>query len=268
MRSQVNGASSETEPGGGAAHRIPAIDRMMDLLAVLERRPDGATIRELVEAQKLPRTTVYRILNTLQHHDAVRRLGSGRYRLGPRLLALAARVEGDGPSQDLVAASLPHMERLSAETGEGCKISVVYGDELLVRAAVNGTREYALSVTPGQRLPMHAGAAGKLLLAHMPDADRNRVLAAPLERYSSRTITDPRRLVATLAQVRRLGYATDKGESSPSIHAFAAPIYDRAGAMVAAISVPFLAGSPAAHAERIRRTVIATAAAISADVAK
>ena len=53
-------------------HRIPVIDRMMDVLAQLERRESGATIRDLVTALKLPRTTIYRILNTLQLHDMVR----------------------------------------------------------------------------------------------------------------------------------------------------------------------------------------------------
>src|SRR5262245_33109981 len=95
-----------------AKHRIPVIDRMMDVLALLERRNDGASIRELVDRLDLPRTTVYRILNTLQLHDMVRRSAGGDYRLGPRLLALAARAVDLG-GVDLPALARLHLERLS-----------------------------------------------------------------------------------------------------------------------------------------------------------
>src|SRR5690242_5498986 len=62
-----------TEPSALEKHRIPAIDRMMDVLGHLERRPEGSTIRDLVEMLGLPRTTVYRVLNSLQSHEMVRR---------------------------------------------------------------------------------------------------------------------------------------------------------------------------------------------------
>jgi len=160
-----------------AKHRIPVIDRMMDVLALLERRNDGASIRELVERLDLPRTTVYRILNTLQLHDMVRRTAGGDYRLGPRLLALAARAAADIGGVDLPVLARPHLERLSAATGEACKVSVIDDGALLVCAVSEGKREYALTVVPGQRLPLHAGAAGKVLLAHLPAKELARILA-------------------------------------------------------------------------------------------
>ena len=126
--------------GAVAKHRIPVIDRMMEVLFQLEKRANGATIRDLVDLLGLPRTTVYRILNTLQFHDMVRRSADGSYRLGPRLLALAARTLGDARDYDLASLSLPHLEKLSEETGEGSKVSVLDGDGVLVVAAVQGTR--------------------------------------------------------------------------------------------------------------------------------
>jgi len=248
-----------------ARHRIPVIDRMMDVLALLERRAEGASIRELVARTALPRTTVYRILNTLELHAMVRRSAGGDYRLGPRLLALAARAADRG-GIDLPALARPHLERLSAATGEACKISVAEDGGLLVCATSEGKREYALTVVPGQRLPLHAGAAGKVLLASLPPEALARVLARPLPRRTARTFTDPRRLARELARIRRQGFAEDKGEFSPSIHAIAAPIADRGGTVIAALSVPFLAGSAASHIAKIRVEVLATAAAIAAEL--
>lgn len=84
--------------------------------------------------------------------------------------------------------------------------------------------------------------------------------------YSSRTITDPRRLRAELAKVVRQGWAHDKGEYAPSVHAFAAPIPHRRGRVIAALSVPYLAGAEPYRMEQIRVAVIAYAGAIAADI--
>jgi DNA-binding IclR family transcriptional regulator len=255
--------SEIAESSVGPAHFVPVIDRMMEMLFVLEKRPDGATIRDLVEALSVPRTTVYRILNTLEHHDIVRRSGEGLYRLGPRLLRLAARSIGDSKGYDIATIAQPFLRSLSSETGEGSKISIVDGEGLLVVAAASGAREYALTVVPGQKLPLHAGAAGKTLLAHLPKDKVERHLASELPRYTSRTITDPRRLRSELARIRRQGWAQDRGEYAPGIHAFAAPILDRDAAIVAALSVPFIAGAATDHMERLRVAVVETAKALS-----
>lgn len=249
-----------------ARHRIPVIDRMMEVLAMLERRASGATIRDLVEQLDLPRTTVYRILNTLQFHDMVRRTGNGGYRLGPRLMALAARAVGDSHDYDLPGIAQPHLDRLAADTGEGCKVSIVDGEGIVVVAAANGKREYALTVTPGQRLPIHAGAASKVLFANLPKAELSSRLDKDLERFTSRTLNDARKLAVELARIRRQGWAHDKGEYSQSIHAFAAPIVDRNGRVVAALSLPFLAGAKPLQVERLRLAAIAAARAISSDL--
>jgi DNA-binding IclR family transcriptional regulator len=254
--------SEIAESTAGPAHHVPVIDRMMEMLFVLESRPGGATIRDLVEALGVPRTTVYRILNTLGHHDVVRRSDEDFYRLGPRLLRLSRSI-GDSKGFDLTTIGAPFLRSLSSETGEGSKISIVDGEGLLVVAAASGAREYALTVAPGQRMPLHAGAAGKTLLAHLPKDTVDRRLAGDLTRYTPRTITDPRRLRSELARIRRQGWAQDRGEYSPSIHAFAAPILDRYGAIIAAVSVPFIAGAATGHMEKLRVAVVAAAKALS-----
>jgi DNA-binding IclR family transcriptional regulator len=214
----------------------------------------------------VPRTTVYRVLNTLADHDVVRRTGEGAWRLGPRLLALAARVLPDPHGYDLAALARPHLERLAEATGLTAKLSVLDGDAALVVATAPGTREFALTVVPGQRLPLHAGAASKVLLAGLAGPATEGLLAGGLAAYTDRTLTDRRRLVRELAQVRRQGWAEDRGEYLTSVHALAAPVLDRAGRLVAAVSVPFLAGAAPDRVERLRAAVIATAGALAADL--
>jgi DNA-binding IclR family transcriptional regulator len=244
-------------------HRIPVIDRMMDVLAQLERRESGATIRDLVTALKLPRTTIYRILNTLQLHDMVHRDEGGAYQLGSRLLTLASHVATGASDVDLVALAQPHMDRLAVEVGEACKLTVIDKDGTLVLATAASRREYALSVRPGQRLAAHAGAAGKLLLAYLPDAERKVWLSRPLDTFTPRTITDPKRMTSELSRIRRLGWAFDKGEGRLSVLAYSAPIFDSRKHMVAALSIPFLAGADPERMESIRLAVIAAARDLS-----
>jgi len=143
---------------------------------------------------------------------------------------------------------------------------VIDGDGILVIAAIDGQREYALTMVPGQRQPMHAGAASKVLMASMTAQKLAERLGLPLPRYTSRTFTNAKKLAAELARIRKQGWAQDRGEYSPSVQAYAAPIRDRGGKVIAALSVPFLAGASTAHMEDVRRKTIAFANAIAADL--
>ena len=245
---------------------VPVLERTIDMLALFERQPDGSTIRNLTRELGLPRSTVYRILNTLLAHKIVRRTSSGVFSLGPRLVALAARVKTDASSYDLTEIAAPIMQQLRDQLGEPAKLSVRDGDRAKVIVAVLGLHEYSLAPAIGTSYPLHAGAASKMIMAHMSPADLDRHLNAPLTRYTLKTITDPERLRADLARIRRQNFAQDQGEHNLSVHAIAAPVFDPAGRFLAALSIPFLADKDAATREQLRLGVITTAAAISARI--
>ena len=252
---QVNATTSR--------HTIPAIDRMMDVLSALEEHPSGASITALTNALAVPRSTVYRILNTLEAHHVVQRDDSGWYWLGQRLRTLAAHVRPDAALLDLAAMAQPFLDEVAISAGHSVKLSVLDGEEVLVLAAAQGRRPYALGVTAGQRMPINAGAAGKLLFAFQPPERQAEWLSHPLAAFSSRTITDSKRLKAEATRIRRQGWAQDRGESAPSIYAYAAPIRDHGGQVLAALSIPFLRGTEPDHVEDIRLTVISMADQIS-----
>ncbi len=242
---------------------IPAIDRMMDVLGELERHASGLNIGEITLALKLPRTTVYRIINTLQIHEVVRRDEDGAYHLGRRLLSLAIHATSRFSNVQLASVAQPIMDRLAGELGEGVKLSVMDDEGPIVLAAAQGRREYALTVAAGQRMAIHASAAGKLMLAHQPDDVITFLLSQPLPAYTQMTIVDPKRLKAGLTAIRKAGWSTDKGESAPSIQAIATPVFDKDGHLVAALSVPFLAGTATKQIEKIKTAAIRAAQHIS-----
>ena len=244
-------------------HTIPIIDRMMDVLAELERYAAGRSIRELTESLSMPRTTVYRLLNSLQSHDVVRRDDDGAYHLGRRLLSLAAHTSTRFGNAATANLCLPHLDRLAAEIGEGVKLSVLDNEEVIVIAAAQGRREYALTVAIGQRMPVHASAAGKLLLAHLSHEAVDHWLGRPLPAYTTKTVSDAVELRGELVLIKQRGWAEDRGETAPSILAYAAPLVARDGHVVAAVSIPFLAGTPTSHMETVKAATIRGARVMS-----
>ncbi len=266
MSYERESAALATETDAMEKHRIPAIDRMMDVLGHLEKRPGGTTTRELVEVLHVPRTTIYRLLNSLHSYGLVKRTDENTYVLGTRLISLAARVLPSAADVDLVLLATPHLERLSEFTGEGCKLTVLDEGAAVVIAALAGTHERALMGVQGQRLPLHAGAASKMLLAGLTKSELDAVLPESLARYTPQTITDLKELRAELTRIRRQGFAWDEGEFSQGVNAFAAPVPGRNGRTVAALSVPFLAGAETDRRELIRAATISAAGAIAADI--
>jgi DNA-binding IclR family transcriptional regulator len=244
-------------------HTIPIIDRMMDVLAELERYAAGRTIRELTESLSLPRTTVYRLLNSLQSHDVVRRDDSGAYHLGRRLLSLAAHTSTRFGDAAVATICQPYLDKLAAEIGEGVKLSVLDDDGVVVIAVAQGRREYALTVATGQRMPIHASAAGKVILAHIGPEALGYWLSRPMPAYTGKTVIDTKRLKIEFATIRRRGWAEDKGETAPSILAYAAPVYGKDGRVAAALSVPFLAGTPISQMEKVKAATVSAAHVMS-----
>jgi DNA-binding IclR family transcriptional regulator len=246
-------------------HRVPAIDRMVEILGLLERHEDGLSIQEFVAASGVPRSSVYRILNSLESHAVVRRAAKGRYVLGTRLLGLAMRVRRGPGNEDLAALARPHLRRMSARTQEVSKLSVLNAGAALCIEAVPGSSAYSLAPLVGRHYPLHAGAASKVLFAALDQPSRAEVLERGLLAFTSRTLTDAHKLEAELERVRRNGWAEDRGEFSISVRALAAPVRDDAGAVVAAVSIAYLAELHERQGEGFLQAVIETADAISAE---
>jgi IclR family acetate operon transcriptional repressor len=165
---------------------------------------------------------------------------------------------------DLVHRARPFLEDLAERTDETVNLGVFDGDSVVYVDQIAGTRAIVSASWVGRRTPLHCTSNGKVLLAHLPDADRERALAAPLEPRTKRTITDPDVLRAQLLEVRVRGYAQTLEELEEGLNAIAAPVHDASGDVIAAVSVAGPAfRMRAADLPRIARMTIDAAAAIS-----
>ncbi|PRX11584.1 UNVERIFIED_ORG: IclR family transcriptional regulator [Martelella mediterranea] len=248
---------------GTSTNGNPTIERMVMILNALERAPSGLSQSDLVQQTGLARSTVYRILNSLADSRLLRETAPGTYVFGNRFLELAARVTPTSHFFSLARYLQSDLEALAANIGQSCKISVYENGAIMVVAGATAKRPHALNYEIGEYLPVHAGGASKVLMAYLPDDERERLLRKNPVALTERTITDRNQLRKELAEVRAQGWAEDRGEYSLSVSAFAAPIRDHTGAVIAALSVPFLTTADEALRDRLRAETISGADKLS-----
>lgn len=207
------------------------------VLAVLDAfGPDRAalTLSEISRLAALSLTTAHRQVGELTRWGALERGPDGRYRIGLRLWELGALAPR---SVDLREAALPVLEDLYEATHQNVQIAVLDGHEVVYVERITGRGAVSVVTRPGSRLPLHATAVGRVLLADAGAAEIDAVLAGPLRRYTPHTVTDPRRLRRILSDTRRQGYAISDRQIEEVSASIAAPVRDRSGMVVAALSV-------------------------------
>ncbi|MEU5962215.1 IclR family transcriptional regulator [Micromonospora parva] len=215
------------EPGRSVTSKVLA------LLDAFSPATPALTLSELARRTGMPLPTVYRRAAELVAWGALERGDDGRYRIGLRLWevgSLAPRGLG------LRELALPVMEDLYEVTHENVQLAVRQGLELVFIERIAGRHAVPVLTRVGGRFALHATGVGLVLLAHAPAEVQEQVLAAPLERYTELTITDPRRLRRCLAEVRRVGYAVSDRQVTMDALSVAAPIRVPEG-VVAAISL-------------------------------
>ena len=192
-------------------------------------------VTELGRKVNLHKSTVSRLLATLETEGLVERVpGTDKYRLGIEFARLAGQVSH---FNDLRAVARPILHALADSSRETVNLAVLVGDEVVNVEQVAGPHLVGATNWVGRRTPLHCVANGKGLLAFRPAGEIERVLAAPLQGFTERTITDPAVLRAELARVRERGYATAIGEIEDGLNAVAAPVMSSSGSLVGAVSI-------------------------------
>jgi DNA-binding IclR family transcriptional regulator len=215
-----------------------SLERGLDVLELIEAEGGEIGVRELARRVALSPTIVQRLVSSLASRGYIEKNGdTQRYRLGHRAMALGASGER---SVDYAVAARRELERLAHEHHLNGFVSVLRGGRAIYLLAVQADGPVAIKVVPGSEMPLHSTAAGKVLLAALSDPEARKLLGTrKLAAITPHTITDPGALVASLAKVRRQDFALVNEENIPGVLSVGAPIRDRAGTVVAALSVAF-----------------------------
>ena len=218
-----------------SARYVAAVDKALDILDVFKEHPRRG-VAELARGTGLTRSRVMRLAGTLEARGYLSwEADGGDYRLGARLMALGKAFERHN---GLIALARPILRGLVDDTGETASLYGADGLDRVVLAQEPGTRQVRYAVPEGERDALHAGAAGKVLLAFASEAVRARIFeGAPLARLTPATVVDQARLRDELSMIRRLGCGESAGERVADAWSTAAPVFDDSGRVNAAIGI-------------------------------
>ena len=226
------------------------VDAVLSALSILDcfLMESTLSVKQLIDMTGLTRNRVMRLCGTLEKGGyLIQDVEARHFGLGFQTLVLGKAFE---KSNNLVTVARPILKELAQNTGESASLYVLEGTNRLVLAREEGTQVIRYSVAEGQRLPIHAGASGKTILAFSPEEVTRRLINnKPLPRFTPHTVTDRAMLKAELVKIRSNGYAFSQSERSIDAAAIAAPVFDHENRLVGAISL----GGPVTRFTAINR---------------
>ncbi|MFE2301157.1 IclR family transcriptional regulator [Streptomyces sp. NPDC059445] len=237
-------------------------ERIVRVLETFDTDRTVQTSAEIARRARLPSSTAYRIVSELVECGLLEKDAEHRVMLGMRLWELALR---GSRALRLRQTALPYMERVQSRIGEHTQLAVLEHDEALFVERLSHPRAGANITRIAGRLPLHASSSGLVLLAFGPEELRERVLRGPLEAVSRDTVTDPKRLGAVLAGIRRDGFVVAPGSVETVSTGVAVPVREGRGPVIAALSAVLPRDTPPRPAvEELRAAAAGISAALGA----
>ncbi len=196
------------------------------LLKLLHTAGRPLSLSDLARRIDLSKPATHALLQTLQLDGLVERDDAGRYRLSWGLYELGSAVIR---STDLARMARDHIDRLAEKTGDAVLLGILHRGTVLYLDRDKVTQSFSMVASTGRRSPLHTNATGKVLLAFQKRCYIDALLHDPLAPTTTTTITDPARLSAELAHVRRAGYALCLQEQEVGLSSIAVPVFGRSG---------------------------------------
>jgi DNA-binding IclR family transcriptional regulator len=219
----------------GDDYIVQPVFKALQVLDYVVRQGRDVTLSETVRALGLPKTTVFRYLQTLSATDMLEYdLRRDRYRSGVRFRNLA---DIDSERSALKALAHPEMSTLLEEFGETINLAVLTDGDVVYLDLAEPARPSRSQARVGHRHPVHSTSLGKAIMAFLPDSVAEPIWARAFEALTLRTLTDTASLRRQIQDARRLGYAVEQGENEDGFMCIGVPILGRSGHPVAAMSL-------------------------------
>jgi DNA-binding IclR family transcriptional regulator len=192
------------------------------------------SLTEIAQRTGQPLSTAHRMVAEWVRWGGLTRLEDGRYSLGLRLWEVGVQTP---TARTLRTIALPYLEDLYEVAHEHVHLAILDGTDALYVEKLSGHRAVRVISRVGGRLPLHSTGVGLVLLANSAADFIEKYLALPLTQFTSSTMTSPDVLRRRLAEIRAVGVAYMSEEMTPGSSSVAAPVLDRSGQVVAAVSV-------------------------------
>ncbi|WP_299983562.1 IclR family transcriptional regulator [Desulfobacula sp.] len=248
-------------------NQVKTLEKCVHVLTCMADNLEPMTLNELIKKTGLKKTTTYRLLQALTSLQLMEKNPETKqYHLGPKLIYFGVTALGN---LDLHKISLPIMTKLRNDTGETINLSILKGSEIIILARIRSDHLFNVNLSVGSRLPVNCTSQGKVILAYMNDDRANEIMENFIfEKKTEKTIVSMSALKNELELVREKGYAVNDEELEKGLSAVAAPIFNYAGEVIAAINVSY---STARHPEpemykRFSKKVITASKKISKSI--
>lgn len=209
-------------------------DRILSVLGAFSGDRPSLSLSDIARATDLPIGTTHRIVGQLVQWGALERDERRRYVVGLKLFEIGALAPRAYRHRDRI---FPFLEELFAATRENVMFTILDGHEAVMVEHVVGHRAIPIAAGLGERLPLHASAAGHVMLAFGPPDLLAFVLERPLAAYTRHTVTDPAALRAAVSEVRRTRIAVSRSAIDLQAISIAAPVFAERGAFAGAVSI-------------------------------
>ncbi|MGD2184862.1 MAG: IclR family transcriptional regulator [Desulfobacterales bacterium] len=255
----------EQKPG----NLVQTIERVATIFDVMAQSVQGISLKELSAKVGLPKGTTHRLLASLAYFGYVRQVSESKnYQLGFKLVELGNRLLDQ---LDLRTQARPFLINLCKRTNETVHLVILDQNEALyVDKVESDEKPGGLQMVSriGSRMPAHCSSVGKVFLAQLSDSELDTLIKEKgLIKRTVNTISDPDKLKQHLKGIRQKGYAVDDEENEKGIRCVGAPIFNRQGQVIAAISIsgPTVRITKKVIQQNLKNEVIRTALDISGE---
>jgi DNA-binding IclR family transcriptional regulator len=237
----MNTTGNDDMDEGSDRYNVPALERGLRVLCEFSREHRSLSAPELARRFALPRSTVFRLLTTLENMGFLEKAEGGRdYRLGLAVLRLGFEYLA---SLELTQLGTPLLQQLCEELRTPCNLVVRDGRSIVYVAKVAPPTPFASSVTVGTRLPAHATVLGRILLEDLTLPQLRALYPEDkLETFSPSTPKSVDELFDMVQGDRTRGYVLGEGFFESNISSIAAPVRDHTGHIVAALGATITSG--------------------------
>lgn len=215
-------------------YNIPILAKGMELIELIAQSSKGLTIQEIVNTLGHSKTSVYRIICSLEEMGyLLKDQQSGSFSLTRKMFKIGLSTLG---MTTIIEHSYEPMRRLRDKLRETVVLGTLMGTKIVILEQVIGSHHFSFILKPGMGVCLHASAPGKAFLANISDLERDEILSKiELTKFTDKTITNVPDFLVELNQVRLCGYGLDRGEELSGVRCIGAPVFNLAGKIAASI---------------------------------
>lgn len=216
---------------------VKSADRVIQVLEYIVLQNEGVSHKDIAQALDIPKSSLSALLSNLVGREYLTfEEITKRYRIGPKILFLAGRFLS---SLDIYQLGKPVVQKVMLDTDESTELAIRIGNKIRIICKEDSSRSLQGVIKLGDSAPIYATAAGKAILANLSDEEIESYLSSvTLKQITKQTITNKKKLLRQLEEIRSSGIAYSHEELNLGLIAMAVPVFDLNSAVAASIVVP------------------------------